>query len=196
MKTKQKFYRNILATLIFALFLAVNATNCYGQQNYRIDFAEPAWKNGAEGYTFLDLPKTNENALLPAEFKDLKVFAIFNTPFQILPETAGKCATTKEGTEQITLSVPNGAREILFVMVADFPKEELSGSWALPTPVNILAEPERAEITLVYTDGEKDKMMPVNADFKCYGISHGRALYSVVARKGKTISFTDSSLLQ
>jgi len=170
------------------LFFVFYSTCSFGQVNYRIDNSETPWENGKDGYVCLDIPATNDSATLPEEFKNLKYFSIFNVPFQIKPETAGKCATSKEGTEEIILVPPKGTREILFVLYADFPKEEIGRSWELPTPVNILSEPERALITLVYSDGETDEIMPVNADFKGYGITHGRALYSVSATKGKMIS--------
>ena len=177
--------KSIFTSILFSLLFSAQS---YGQENHHIDFSPSRWEDNKDGYVCLQLPKTNFTATLPAEFLKLKSFSIFNIPFHIEPATAGKFATTTKGIEQISIDLPTGTREVLFVMVADFPIEEISRSWALPTPLNLLNEPERAFVKLIYNDGEIDGMIPVNADFKCYGISHGRALYSVTAQKGKTIS--------
>ena len=175
-------------TLSLFFFVTLFSGQSFGQEKYHIDSSPNPWEDGKDGYVCLQLSITNATSLLPTEFLKLKSFSIFNVPFQIDLKTSGKFSTSTKGTEQISITTSTGTREVLFVMNADFPKEEISRSWALPTPLNILNEPERAFVKLIYADGETDEMIPVNADFKCYGISHGRALYSVTAQKDKTIS--------
>ena len=158
------------------------------QGNYRIDTLASPWENNKDGYICLDLPATNQYSSLSLESKHLKYFSIFNIPFQIKSETAGKFSTTKEGKETISLNAPLGTHEILFVMFADFPHEESGRSWDLPISITLLDEPERVIVQLLYSDGETDEVIPVNADYKCYGISHGRSLYSIAAKNGKSIA--------
>ena len=177
--------KNIILPVFFVIFSCIAGP---AQQPFRIDNKGIGWEAGKDGYRCIDLPKSNDHGALPDEFGQLADFSIFNIPFHINAETAGLFSTSKEGTENISLSTPNGTTEILFVMVADFPIEEIARSWELLTPVQLLAEPERALVQLLYTDGDTEDMIPVNADFHCYGITHGRALYSVTAKKGKYIS--------
>ena len=177
--------KKILLLLTFSIGFSIVIL---AQGNYRIDILASPWENSKDGYICLDLPATNEYSSLPAEFKQLKYFSIFNIPFQIKSATAGKFSTTKEGKETISLNAPLGTHEILFVMFADFPYEESGRSWDLPTPITLLNEPERAVVQLLYSDGETDEVIPINADYKCYGISHGRSLYSIAAKNGKSIA--------
>ena len=175
--------------LLFLLsFFLSSSIIILAQGNYRIDTLASPWENNKDGYICLDLPATNQYSSLSLESKQLKYFSIFNIPFQIKSETAGKFSTTKEGKETISLNAPIGTHEILFVMFADFPHEESGRSWDLPTPITLLNEPERAIVQLLYSDGETDEVIPVNADYKCYGISHGRSLYSIAAKNGKSIT--------
>lgn len=172
--------------LFFTALLTV--LTCFSQVPYRIDNYNEPWEEGRDGYFSIDLLPSNRSLKAPEEINGLGYFSIFNVPFKTDTLNIGQFGTTIEGTEEITLSTPAGTTEILFVLFADFPKEELHRSWALETPLNVLYEPERLIIELQYSDNSIEQMLPVNADYNRYGITHGRALYSVCATKGKTIS--------
>ncbi len=161
---------------------------CGAQAPYRIDNRNEPWKQGRDGYYSIQLNHLSNTSTVPDEIDSLEYFSIFNIPFKIDEEGTALSATTTEGMEQIVLKAPAGTSEILFVLYADFPKEELHRSWAMDTPLNSLYEPERCVAELVYTDSTREQMIPVNADFNCYGITRGRALYSVTAPKGKFVS--------
>lgn len=98
------------AYIISEFLLMIFTAQGFGQENYHMDFSATGWEENKDGYVCLHLPKTNEASVLPAEFKKLKFFSIFNVPFQIEPVSVGKFATSTKGTEQISISTPAGTQ--------------------------------------------------------------------------------------
>ena len=108
-------------------------------------------------------------------------------PFSVpaVPDGIVTTGTVDEG--RVAMQLPEGTREVLFLMASSFPAGEAFGTnWRRPTPLRLLTEPERLTVELTYDDGTSDHLIPINVSRREHGVGHDIACYAVHAASGRS----------
>jgi hypothetical protein len=146
------------------------------------------WPSGSNHFSTVALPKGVGAPVLPelaASWPARSNLTVVGVPFDLPTGPEQMLATRKEAEEQIAVALPADAREVLFLLAADFPDQERSVGGPRPIALEVLNEPERMTIELVYADGVSDQMLPVHAARASHGVRHGVALYAVHPAPGR-----------
>ena len=157
------------------------------------DARDGPWPAGRSGFTTVALPR---EARPPSHFMVPRMgigswfptahVTVEGIPFTVPAEPSGMLASGTVGEEALALDLPAGAREVLVLLAAAFPPDEMFGSnWRRPTPLRMLDEPERLVAELAYADGSSDAMLPIHAAKAAYGVGHGIAVYALHPTPGK-----------
>lgn len=145
-----------------------------------------AWPTGRDGFTTLALPAEGRHNpyLLPrmgigAWFDNAEI-NVEGVPFRVPTDPMTLPSTGTADTDDVQVPLSGKCREILVLLAAAFPYAELFGSNAQRmAPLKQLDEPERASLELVYADGTRDEMIPLQAAAKQYGFAHNLAIYAL-----------------
>lgn len=182
MKTSEKIRILILITVLIPSILFARVFDEFEKRG-------SYWKPGLKGFiTITNFESTTiPPKILLAEHYPLNPHLIrYGVPFDLPEEFDEIYATQIENEESISIMLPRGAREIFILLSADFPDKELfadGGDRFLR--VNVLDEPERMTMELVYSDGTSDQFIPLNVRKPVYGIENGLGLYVVHPPNGK-----------
>ncbi|HUT90156.1 MAG TPA: DUF6259 domain-containing protein [Thermoguttaceae bacterium] len=155
---------------------------------------EAAWPNGKDGLVTVTLP---DRAAPPNHFMIPRMgigswfpaahVTVEGIPFEVATDPSAIFASGTVSEDKLAVDLPPDAREVLLLLAAAFPSSEPFGAdWRRPTPLRMLAEPERMTIELVYADGTSDHVLPIHAAKGEYGVGHDVALYAVPPSPGKS----------
>lgn len=174
------------ATLMLAALLSARADDEWPEYTSR----ESAWTAGEDHFICLRLPKplvAAAAALAPTPWPASSHLTVSGVPFELGESAATVLATRTENEETVALSLPANAKEILLLLAADFPAEErFAEGENRPIKLDVLDEPERMTLELLYADGTSDEMLPVHAATASYGVRHGIALYALHTAPGQS----------
>ena len=178
-----KFIR--LSTLV-TLFLGCTISSIQGQFIETAIEIDP-WYDGLNGFYTHRLPLNTSDSICSYEFDPDKWINIYDVPFFIDYDQNKFCGSGSEAKDIISIIFPEHPREVLYLINTVFPKTEIFGFGGTSIPLNVLDRAERCVFDIEYVDGMHDQLIPINADFKIYGFTGGRAMYSVKASDGKRI---------
>lgn len=153
------------------------------------------WPGGRDGLTTVALPpgKKVSPYLLPrmgvgAWFQHGEI-AVDGIPFRVRTDPLAIPSTGTVDEDDLEVALAGSCNEILLLLAAAFPHAEFFGSSARRmTPLKQLDEPERATLELVYADGERDELLPLQAVTGRYGFAHDLTLYSVRPSENKQLA--------
>lgn len=146
------------------------------------------WINGEDGFYVHKIPWIQSDVKVSKEFQNYGWVDVYDIPFKAEFNEVDFCGSGTEAIEELAFDFPELPREALFLIYADFPEMEMSGFEGNEIPLNVLSEPERIQFEIQYSDGSSEEVIPINADNRLYGVTRGRALYSLKARHGKRIT--------
>ncbi len=153
---------------------------------------EGPWPAGRDGLTTLDLPRSDQvNPYLLARMGigswfDQAEITVEGIPFRVPTDPLTIPSTGTVDEDDLEVPLTGSCNEVLLLVAAAFPHGELFGSSAQRmTPLKRLDEPERASLELVYADGDRDELLPLNAVSGRHGFAHDMAVYAVRPSAGK-----------
>ena len=152
------------------------------------------WPRGKEGLTTVALPRAAAPPnlyMIPrmgiGSWFDTTHISVGGIPFEVPDKPSAMPATGTAGEDTVALDLPRGTTEALILLAAAFPRGEPFGTtWARPTPLRLLSEPERVVVEFIYADGTSDRLLPIHAAKRTYGIGRGIAVYAARPSPGKT----------
>lgn len=107
-------------------------------------------------------------------------------PFDVPSGPDAAPTTGTVGEDVLTVDLPGQAREVLLLLAAAFPAEEMFGlDYTNPAALRRLSEPERMTVDLTYADGTCDAFIPIHAATGQYGVGHDIGVYAVRPAAGK-----------
>ena len=126
------------------------------------------WPDGHDGLTTLPLPagkKVNPYLLRAWASATGSITARLRStvPFRVPTNPLAIPGTGTADEDDLELPLAGSCNEILLLLAAAFPHGELIGSAPRMTPLKQLDEPERAALELVYADGDRDELLPLQA---------------------------------
>ena len=145
------------------------------------------WPNGEGGLVTVPVPESDTppnhfmiSRMGIGSWFDTRHVTVEGVPFEIPAEPSDMLASGTVGEDKLSLDLPPKTTEVLLLLAASFPRDELFGSsWRTRTPLPLLSEPERLTVELVYADGTSDHMLPIHLAKATYGVGHDLAVYAV-----------------